>query len=339
MGAVMSEPGRWRDALAMGDLPPVVRDRVGGWLTDDPPLGRAAVRSLAVAGLARAHAVGVLGESALELRDEIGFPFVLVPIAFSTPEHEGGEPRDVSRLLRALEGALGRWRFMLHLRRPLPPGFDPASVAQAVHLWRLAMDRGEWRGRHAVYEDETVAIDLAVTSRSSDEEGGGALGMVPPIPAPERVAEVYQRVVGSLHDIEEAAGHRAVVFGLVAEPSWRLPRGYVSDLLYGLADRVTTESGAGPSRYEAVHRATGVHLFSDPTCRNVAAVWWLEPSRDLGTRGCAYENPWCQSEAALVFPGARYAIVERGLVKGRAERRPAVLAWHGERTTDWSDTP
>jgi hypothetical protein len=257
----------------------------------------------------------------LRATDAAGRPLVIAVIAFDTPVDERGHATDVKRLLDAIESALGRWQFMVHVRRAVPAGFDPEAVARAVHMWRIALDRGDWKGRHAVYEDDDVGLDLTVLSQIPGEGVGGAVAIVPPLPASDRVSAVYRRVIEAVHGLEEVEGDLPWVAVVVASPKWRLPRGTVCDLLYGLPDRVHATNERGAIRHEAAYHPTGMSVFSDPACRRLHGLWWLELS-GTALRGQAHENPWAIGELQSVFPGPRFAVVARGDAKGNAE-----LAW------------
>lgn len=293
---------------ALSTVPEPVRSRVEAGLdaSDGGAAGRALLSGLVVAARAGARPVELLREGAagaiVRMVDAAERPFLLATLAFAHPPHESGDPRDVERFVPALEGALGPWRFLLHFRRPLPEDFDPAEVARAVHLWRMAMDRGEWGGRHAVYEDDGVAVDLSVTDDTNHQ--GGLIARVPPLPAMDRLSVVYQRIIAGLHALEGVEG-QPIVFALHAEPAWRMPRGHALDLLYGLLDEVVAERDGDRLRFEAVVRPTGVSLFSDPACRDVAALWWLEPG-DGAIRGQAHVNPWCAAGPPPSFPGTSF---------------------------------
>lgn len=328
---------------ALSTVPEPVRTRVAAGLdaADGGAAGRALLSGLFVASRAGARPVEVVetsGVGIVRMLDAAERPFVLATMSFAHPAHECGDPRDVARFLPALEGALGPWRFLLHFRRALPPEFDPAEVARAVHLWRMAMDRGDWGGRHAVYEDDGVAIDLAVTDDT--EHQGGLIASVPPLPAMDRLSGVYQRVIAALHDLE-GMREQPLVFALHAEPAWRLPRGHVFELLYGLLDEMSAERNGDELRFEGVVRPTGVSLFSDPACRDVAALWWLEPGDPGQVRGQCHVNPWCAAGPPPTFPGTSFA-PEPGTedtILRRPTPGPVRMIATGRGLTSWEIAP
>ena len=50
---------------------------------------------------------------------------------------------------------------------------DADSVQRAVTLWVRAVERGDWRGRHAVYDDERMSIELTLLEAPPHETGNG----------------------------------------------------------------------------------------------------------------------------------------------------------------------
>ena len=148
--------------------------------------------ALALAESAGAKAVEPLTGDVMRMIDPDGRPVALATLAFAHPEHEAGAPDDVQRLISALESALGRWPFLLYLRRAVLAGFDPKAVAQAVQLWKMALERGDWRGSHAVYEDDDIAIELSVTPPLPEDQPAKVLVAVPPLNASDRLAIVYR---------------------------------------------------------------------------------------------------------------------------------------------------
>jgi len=292
------------------------------WESLDPGERRAALRGWAVARQAGAREGQALAPGVWQFLDAAGAPFVLTTVNLGEPAG-WGDTADVRRLRGAIEAALGEWTFVIHLRKPVPVGFDPEPVARAVHLWRLAIERGDWQGRHAIYEDDWVAVDLSVVRRQG-ERLGRWLVAVPPLQASDRLTLVYQRLLARIHAVEEA-GHRGpVIFAPSAEPQWALSRGAILDVLYGIPDRVSADKDG----FRAVFRASGLSLFSDQACRNVQAVWWLEGDDALQQwTGIAHENPWAEHPVACSFPGRRFA--------SNAVHGPAVeLSWQGE-TAQW----
>ncbi|MCA9492679.1 MAG: hypothetical protein KC621_22250, partial [Myxococcales bacterium] len=235
------------------------------------------------------------------------------PLGFRLQQHPSGEPEDVARLMRALDAAFASRRYILWIRRPVPAGLDVEPIRRAVQLWLSGLDRGERVESHAVYEDDDVAIDLTVL----DGTGSGRLLTVPPLGALERLARVDASIVEAATRSEETVGDCPLIVVLSADARWLVSRGYVQQLLYGTPDMVLTErtTGDDPSLgYEASFTANGRSLFSDPACRRVSAVWWIEPQEatTLGHQLRVLENPWADQVPALTPSCPKFVPTQTG---------------------------
>ena len=236
-------------------------------------------------------------------------------LAFNTHGATRGRKEDIARLVSALTSSFGDQRFLLYLRRPLPEDVDPAPVARAVHLWLLAIERGEWLGRHAVYDDDGVSIELSLLPGAP-----GMAAMVGPTNALEQLALVDHHV---LEAMELMDNNVPTVLSVCSATGWNLPRGFTEQLLYGTADQVVSGD-----EYRATFRETAMALFSDAGATDLASLWWLEtPGDDMSVRGWATDNPWVRHDIP-VFPGHRFSVARR--VADRAE-----LTWHSSEPTVW----
>jgi len=255
-----------------------------------------------------------------------GEPLVLSVLAWPADPHPSGPPADVDRLTAALDATFGDREYVLYLRRAVPALFDPAPIARAVQLWLGAIQRGEWQGQHAIYEDGAIALELTLTGRAAPTGRSRRLFTVGPVSALERLAAIDQRLVEDSNRLLDDFGDVPVVFAVGSDGPWRMPRGYIQQLLYGMPRQVRTERGE-KSVYHAVFQRNERSLFSDPACRSVVALWWLSPSGDGALQsGVAYDNPWAPTPAPAV--GAhRFAQV--GVEPGAKDVPLPVLSWLG----------
>lgn len=317
LAAMSREPGLWPGPLldeGSGEL----AEAVGGALAALPegvlasilaavedrernPWGRAALLGLDALARGGARPTRMRSSGLIEVEDRAGRLSGVVPLSFSAPAQPAGRPQDVARLGAALDNTFGRRQYVLYLRRPVPEAFDPAPIARAVHLWLGAIDRGEWQGNHAIYEDSDVALELTLTGSEAPTGGRARVFTVGPVTALERLAEVDNRLVGEVSEHAEAVGDLPLVVVLSSERPWRMPRGYVEQLLYGTADEVRTLRTDTDSSYSARFSPNGRSLFADPACRNIMALVWLEPGgpSPLGARAWAHHNPWSTHAAEV----------------------------------------
>lgn len=313
--------------LAESQPEPVVR-RLFDAMADpaSEPFARALASALQVANTVGLKAAGWLGEERLHLVDSEGRSLALGVVGIDVLDNPSGDLDALAELRRALDGAFGDRRYVLWLRKPLPATIDAASIGRAVTLWLSAIDRGEWHGNHAIYEDDAVELELVLTNRRGSLDRSSEILRLEPVTALERLSDVDRMLVdrASVHDEEHP--DVPLVFAVGASAPWRLPRGFPEQLLYGTADwtRSTTE----PSTYEAAFHSSGRALFSDPLAANIASVWWMEPVGDdpLGLRTWSHENPW--HRCAWVPeppPGARF--YKAGEDKGSRGRTVDVMRW------------
>jgi hypothetical protein len=284
--------------------------------------GRATLLGLMLAISAGARPIAMGTDDLVELVGSRGDRFGLLPVLFSLPRHKWGAPEDVRRVLDTLDATFGDRRYLLYLRRPIPDGVEAGPIRRAVSLWLSAIDRGERGERHAIYEDEDLAVDLTLLDQG---EGSGRVLTVGPVTTLEWLSIIDSRVVDAATRSEESLGDLPLVMVLAANRPWTLPRGYVQQLLYGTPDRVHAEHSGDRTLYEATITPNGRSLFSDRACHAVAALWWVEPSATedpLAVAARTYENPWAAIQPRVPVRGE--AFVAQGEL---GPRGAALLRW------------
>lgn len=332
-GPLAAEGVRRRLEQVLLGLPGEVRTEVLEALADPSrnAVARAMLAGVTVASTSGSRPVGVLAPGCLRMESDGGDPWVLGVLAFASAEHAAGAPGDVDRLVGALDRTFGARRYVLHVRRALPSGYDPDPIARAVHLWLAAIDRGEWDGQHALYEDDEVALELTLTGDRREGAPNRVL-TVGPITALERLAGVDAQLMRQTVSFQEEAADLPVVCVLAASERWRMPRGYVEQLLYGTADFVCASGSDAPS-YRAGFSPNGRSLYSDPACRNLTSLWWVEPAPGddpFGFRCWSHDNPWTDHpDRVPAIDGRRFLVVERD-AEGARGRRSTVLAVQGD---------
>jgi hypothetical protein len=269
-----------------------------------------------------ARPVGMVHEDVVELATEGGARFGLGALSTELPPSRLGDPNTLAELQRRLDQAFAERPYVLYLRRPLPADIDIDGIVRAFHLWLGAVSRGERHERHAVYEDGDLAFEVTLADGAV---GGGRprLLTVGPIDTLERLAQVDMQLVDAAVAAEESIGDLPLVMVCAADRPWRLPRGYVEQLLYGTADRTR----CGPGQYEATFRPNGRSLFSDPVCRHVLSVWWASPEPGDDPMQVAVQvtdNPWASSDVQLGVDAPSFRTTDGPDGEGRV-----TLSWVG----------
>jgi hypothetical protein len=314
---------------ALAALPDAVAARLFEQLSVEPERVRTLLSAVEMARSVGCRVVEA-GDGCIVLEPREGPRFALAALFYPVARHPAGHPDDVARLTGVLDATFQGRQYALYLRRGVPAGFDPSAVNRAVHLWLTAIDRGEWKGRHAIYEDEHVALELTLVQQRPDAPEGRVM-TVGPIDSLERLAMVDA-------DVTELAGTRRVeapdmplVVALGAQPRWRLPRGYVEQLLYGTADHTEAARGSEGPAYRATFRAGERSLFSDGSAHMLGALWWIEGSGPdpFAFRAWSHDNPW--SPALPAVPNVE---IDRFLAADVLTERK-VLSWYRRPTRDW----
>lgn len=307
--------GRARLEAVLGALPGEVCDAILAGLIDPEAnaWARGSVLGIGLAQAAGARVVGMATDELIELTSPRGELFGLSALGFPGLHGARGDPEAAARLLSALDATFGHRPYIVHLRRPLPAGLDPGPIVRAVRLWLSAVDRDRGLERHAPYVDDEVEIDLTLA------EGPGVQGRVlttGPVDALERLSTVRERVVGALSGLEQSVGALPVVLALAATRPWGLPRGFVQQILYGTPTEAWSSRDGGDQAYGACFDPANRSLFSDPACRVLASLWWLDPvapaapDDPLAIRSRAHDNPWADTALELSVPGPRFCCLE-----------------------------
>lgn len=306
---------------------PVAR-RSRGLLADPAgePLARTLVYALQLARSSGLKAAGWLGDDRLHLVDARGRAIAFALMAVDGLTDPSGDSGAAERLNKVLGAAFGDRRYMVWVRRPLPATLDAAAIGRAVTLWLSAIERGEWHGRHAIYEDEGVELELVLTDLPPAPGRRSEVLRLLPVNALERLSFVDQALMEQAAQHDEEHPEVPLVFVVGATAPWRLPRGFCEQLLYGTPDWVRTSSD--PPSYEAGFHASGRSLLSDPLASNVASIWWVEPGAGdaLAFRSWAHDNPWARCAwLPEPPPGPRFARV--GEERGSRDRKVEVMRW------------
>jgi hypothetical protein len=315
----------------LSELPDDVRDAIVAALVDPErnAWAQTAVYGLRLAATAGCRAKSMLDEVRIHMTDPDGSSFALAIMPCVVPRWPSGHQADVDRLFEALETTFGDRRFVLYLRSAVPSDFDAAPISRAVNLWLGAIDRGEWQGQHAIYEDKDISLELILTKETVENGQPARVFAVHPINALERLADVDQRLVEHAAIHEETQGQMPLIFALGATSPWRLPRGFAEQLLYGTADWTSAVHSDGATAYQSAFSPNGRSMFSDPACALVSGLWWVEPEGDdpLGMCSWSHENPWARAgDQAPLLGALRFEVVDRDAESARG-RTCTVLTW------------
>lgn len=262
-----------------------------------------------------------------------GRPIALAPVIMPHLDAGLGDPIGLARLVEGLDRAFGERSYVLHVKQPVPSSVEPNPVARAVQLWIDAVDRGEWPGRTAVFDDGALNVEFALGDLRGWE---GPLAIVPPARVIDRVDRARIAMLDAMARYQASGCERPLVLSLWWEGEGATTRGYLQQLLYGLPESVETELGiTGASSFRAFHRRSTEALLASDLAGEVAAVWWLEDAGE-GIRALCHENPWTLRPERPLPPSVGGFRVDR---VGDAAGSLACVRWRTASAEPWRIPP
>ncbi len=256
-------------------------------------------------GYAEAMVCGVLLESGWRVPD-LAWPgpsvqactpsgqcFNVLTLAFIRQVRPEPDQQALRRLLRALNRVNSRTRIAIHVQRWLPHDFDPEPVRRAVELWLRDVDRHGTQDRYAVYSDEHVSLEFALTGERARRSQGVVAFTIGPCSGRRTLEIVESRI---LHELDtyrlSPRASQPVLLACVTEQPWQLSRGWLRELLYGKAIWQTTTGD--PAEVKIGYRlGCEPGLFRDSLYRTVGGAIFMD--RVAGERRSrAYLSPWTE---------------------------------------------
>lgn len=268
-------------------------------------------------GFAETAALRLLGDDGWTLRDMVGAGprlevargdgprFALSVLAFLHQTRPGGDEQTRRRLEAGLARVASRHRFVVLVRRWLPPDLDVEPVRRAIEMWLGQVQSGTWEGRYAAYEDDRVALEFCLTGERA-KGGESPLALVLGPFAAHRAMEVVEpRVVREL-DRHTGGSARAMplVVACVSDQPWRINEGYLRDFLLGRPGVTSCSAGVPLWTFDA---QGGPCAFRDPLYSSFSALLMVDrdPAHPTTLRARAYLNPWADVPIAPSELGMR----------------------------------
>lgn len=251
-----------------------------------------------------------------------GRSYNLVVLSFVRQIRPRPDRDTLKRLIRSLNRVNARTRIGIHVQRWLPHDFEPEPVRRAVEMWLRDIEQQGGGDRYAVYADEHVSLEFALTDETANEEQSVVAFTVGPLGSQRTLEFVQSRLLNEL-DLYRLSpiGAEPLLVSCVTQVPWQLSRGWLREMLFGPAAWQST--GGSPPRFEAGYTENAEpSLFRDMLYRSLSGVVFLDRSvvgRDFRAQG--YLNPWGRhplSPAALPFPSL--GVVRRSL-------RETIIGW------------
>ena len=258
----------------------------------------------------------------LSAREPSGQLHNVLVLAFIRQVRLGPDRQTVQRLVRSLNRVNSRTRIAVHIQRWLPHDLDPEPIRRAVELWLRDVDRHGSQDRYAVYSDNNVSLEFALTAERARRGQSVVAFTVSPCNGQRTMEIVESRLLAGMDSYRLGpAGRQPLLLACVTEQPWQLSRGWIRELLYGKPNWVATVDN--PPVYEAAFDArSDPGIFRDQLYRDVSGALFID--RALGStvptaRG--YLNPW----SSQPLQGDAFNI--RRMAMDRQEGRYTVMRW------------
>jgi hypothetical protein len=243
-------------------------------------------------------------------------------LAFIRQVRLGPDRQTAERLIRSLNRVSSRTRIAVHIQRWLPHDLDPEPIRRAVELWLRDVDRHGSQDRYAVYSDNNVSLEFALTAERARTGQSVVAFTVAPCTG-QRTAELIEsRILAALDAYRLGPlSRQPLLLACVTEQPWQLSRGWIRQLLYGKPTWATTQGE--PAVFEAAFDdKSDPGIFRDPLYRAVSGALFIDRAVDaLEPTARAYLNPWCAS------PLRAETLRIRRLALDRQESGHTVLRW------------
>ena len=228
----------------------------------------------------------------------------------------------VQRLIRSLNRVNSRTRIAVHIQRWLPHDLDPEPIRRAVELWLRDVDRHGSQDRYAVYSDNNVSLEFALTAERARSGQSVVAFTVTPCNGQRTIEIIESRLLSSLDAYRLGPTSRQpLLLACVTEQPWQLSRGWIRELLYGKPGWAGT-MGEPPAFEAAFDDKSDPGIFRDPLYRAISGALFID--RALGSAAPAahgYLNPW----GTTPLPAETLNI--RRMAPDRRESNHTVLRW------------
>ena len=205
--------------------------------------GIGAYWAVCIAG-AQGWQVTDIGEGSVVLAQKGAQMAQIVPVVIDTLSRRSPQQEQMTRLQRQLEGVIDNRRFVLHVKQELPAHFDPLVLVHPVQNWVNEIEKGQWSGGYAIYEDNDVALELCLLDEQPVSNGAGLLFHVPPMETEQVLRQAIPQMVQAIERSRCSELPTNVL--LLGNEPWRCNPAMMLNVLYGrcLAKVVHTSGDA-----------------------------------------------------------------------------------------------
>ena len=228
----------------------------------------------------------------LVLRHQDGREQRLVTMAFLQTPEDPNLKDSLAALARVVNRAASDRRITILVKSWSPHKFDPEPVRRCIDIWLKAIEKGEWHGRYATFEDDHIQLEFTRT----DEPTRTGQGAVPFVIAPNNgmhtIEIVESRLVYELDNLLKGSkGDGNLLVSLVTNTAWSLSPGLMRSLLYGRPVWQITNGEPQNQRFGFQHGDCPA-LFQEDLYQRLTGALVIDHPPESGPCGRAYHNPW-----------------------------------------------
>ena len=249
----------------------------------------------------------------------------VIVLSFIQQVRPSADVQSIARLVRTLNRVDARIRIGIYVQRWLPHDFDPEPVRRAVELWLRDVQRHGSTDRYAVYEDEHIALEFALTQERTKRGQSIVSFSIGPFSGQKTLERVERKIVKALdHHSATNRSEQPALLCCVTEQPWRVSPGWIREMLYGKPHWQRQVNGDMELGYRD---GLDPSLFRNPQYRSISAIMLID--RPVGvsanTRAKAYLNPW----ATHPFTPRHMDLMPTFSMRAR-EGREIVMGWSRE---------
>ncbi len=255
----------------------------------------------------------------VRLRHGDGRTFVTAAAVFAAPIEIDRDTAAVARLVQALSAVIRDTKYILHLRRPVPKGFNPEPVARATQMWLSARERGEGVWRNALYEDAQVSVEISLTDLPAEPDSETLMFIARRSLSSLSLNTLENKLIALAEKNALIDHEEPFVLAVGSSNPWNITRGFLRHWLYGVPLEAKTNREAAGQTFDALHEPTG--LFATPIGSRISGLWWRSGAegKEGYETGWAQENPWNSFVGDMPsFSGPRYGVAKMNAKRGLA---------------------
>jgi len=228
----------------------------------------------------------------LVLKHPDGREMRLVTLAFLQAEPDPNQHEALQTLVRVVNRSQSDKRITILVRKWRTHEFDPEPVRRCIDIWLSAIEKGEWRGRYATFEDDHISLEFTRTDAPVEPGDGSVAFLIAPENGMQTLEVVETRMVYEIENLlAKAPDGIQMMVSLVTNTGWALAPGLVRSLFYGRPIWQVANGDRHDQRF-GFELGSEPALFQEPQYKPIGGALMVDRPDGRGPCGRAYINPW-----------------------------------------------